>query len=65
MYGKTRKIRIRNEFIRKHLEGASIGDKLRDFFGHFQCILAMMPMRRIIVMQVDYSSRKRGRLKKI
>lgn len=64
MYGKTRKIRIRNECIRKHLEGASIGDKLRDCFEHVQCMLAMTLERKIFVMQDDNSSRKRGWLKR-
>ena len=65
---KTRKHRIRNEHFRKNLKIASIGDKIRKihlkWFGHIQCRLATMPMRKTFSMQVHSPPRERSRTKR-
>ena len=67
MSGKTRKDKIRNEFIRGSLGVAPIGDKMREsrlrWFGHVQRRPMTAPVRRSETIQVEGARRNRGRPK--
>ena len=67
MSGKTRKDKIRNEFIRGSLGVAPIGDKMREsrlrWFRHVQRRPMTAPVRRSETIQVEGARRTRGRPK--
>lgn len=67
MRGKTRKDKIRNEFIRESLGVALIGDKMREsrlrWFGHVQRRPMTTPMKWSETIQVEGARRTRGRPK--
>ena len=67
MSGKTRKDKIRNEFIRGGLGVAPIGDKMREsrlrWFGYVQQRPMTAPVRRSETIQVEGARRNRGRPK--
>ena len=67
MSGKTRKDKIRNEFIRGSLGVAPIGDKMREsrlrWFGHVQRRPMTAPVRRSETIQVEGARRNKGRPK--
>ena len=67
MSGKTRKDKIRNEFIRGSLGVTPIGDKMREsrlrWFGHVQRRPMTAPVRRSETIQVEGARRNRGRPK--
>ena len=67
MSDKTRKDKIRNEFIHGSLGVVPIGDKMREsrlrWFGHVQRRPMTAPMRRSETIQVEGAKRTRGRPK--
>ena len=67
MSGKTRKDKIRNEFICESLGVAPIGDKMREsrlrWFGHVQRRPMTATVRRSETIQVEGAKRTRRRPK--
>ncbi|KAL7229474.1 hypothetical protein ACSBR2_008059 [Camellia fascicularis] len=65
MCGKTRKYRVRNEYIREWIEVVSIEDKLREnklrWLGHMQRRPTEPVLKRCDTVMVDDSSREMGR----
>ena len=67
MSGKTRKDKIRNEFIHGSLRVAPIGDRMREsrlrWFGHVQRRPMIALVRQSETIQVEGATRTRGRPK--